>query len=75
MVFINVLVLLQSYILYRYNIEDFYVPLEGGMEIQGPLWSPVRLMVNLTMWAFLFLVPVFYWRIYKFRSTQVGIGN
>ena len=75
MVFTNVLDLLQPYILYRYNLEDFYAPLEVGMEMRGPLWTPVRLMVNLTMWAFLFLVPIFYWRIYKFRNTQVGIGN
>ena len=54
-------------------MENFYAPLPatGGTELRQDIWAPARLLVNTICWAFLFLVPILYWRIFKFRNTQV----
>ena len=62
---------------FRYNLEDFYSspPSTSGMELRLPIWAPARVLVNLTTWAFIFLVPILYWRIFKFRNTQVNVAG
>ena len=45
------------------------------MELRLPIWAPARVLVNLTTWAFIFLVPILYWRIFKFRNTQDNIAG
>ena len=60
----------------RYNVADFYPPPPtSGMELRQPIWAPARVLINLTVWAFIFLVPILYWRIFKFRNTQVATAG
>ena len=65
-----------GFVYFRYNLEDFYPPPPTiGMELRQPIWAPARVLVNLTVWAFIFLVPILYWRIFKFRNTQVATAG
>ena len=64
-----------SVLLIRHNLDGFYLPgpsITSGMDLRRPIWDPARLLINLTNWAFLFLVPVLYWRIFVFRNTPVS---
>ena len=55
----------------RFNLEDFFSPVgPRGVELSGPIWSPARLFINLANWAFVFVVPILYGAIYKFRKTH-----
>ena len=55
----------------RFNLENFFVDLgPRGVEFSGPIWMPARLFINLTNWAFAFLVPFLYGAIYKFRKAH-----
>ena len=64
----------------RFNLADFFAPLgPRGVEFSGPIWSPARLFINLANWSFVFVVPVLYAKIYKFRKahavTTIGVDN
>ena len=55
----------------RFNVENFFADLgPRGVEFSGPIWMPARLFINLTNWAFAFLVPFLYGAIYKFRKAN-----
>ena len=55
----------------RFNLVDFFAPLgPRGVEFSGPIWSPARLFINLANWSFVFVVPVLYVAIYKFRKAN-----
>ena len=55
----------------RFNLENFFADLgPRGVEFSGPIWMPARLFINLTNWAFAFLVPFLYGAIYKFRKAN-----
>ena len=61
----------------RFNLTDFFAPLgPRGVEFSGPIWSPARLFINLANWSFVFVVPILYAAIYKFRKahTVANIG-
>ena len=63
-------------IFFRYNVADFYPRRPtSGMEFRQPIWAPARVLINLNFWAFIFLVPILYWRIFKFRNTQVAVAG
>ena len=52
--------------LYRYNINDFFEDVgPTGLMIKGPIWRPVRLIGNLIFFAFVVLVPLLYWLIFR----------
>ena len=71
-----VIMSLIGFIFLRYNLADFYPPPPtSGMEFRQPIWAPARILINLNFWAFIFLVPILYWRIFKFRNTQVGVAG
>ena len=65
----------------RYNLTNFFGPLgPRGIEFLGPLWSPARLFINVTVWSFVFVVPLLYWAIFRFRraaadNINIGIGR
>ena len=51
----------------RYNLVNFYVGVRaGGLNIKGPIWRPVRLIMNLIVFAFAVLVPLLYGIIFRF---------
>ena len=55
----------------RFNVDNFYAPLSPrGIEFTGPPWSPARIFINLANWSFVFVVPLLYLAIYKFRKAQ-----
>ena len=55
----------------RFNLADFFAPRRPrGVEFSGPLWSPARLFINLANWSFVFVVPILYAAIYKFRKAH-----
>ena len=69
---------LRKVIIIRYNLTNFFGPLgPRGIEFLGPLWSPARLFINLTVWSFVFVVPLLYWAIFRFRraaADNINIG-
>ena len=51
---------------YSYNINNFYESVgPRGVNIKGPIWRPVRLIMNLILTLFLLVVPVFYGIIFR----------
>ena len=59
-------------------MEDFYSAPDLGMELRGSLTSPKRLFFNVSVWAFVVLVPLLYARIFWFRKThdaRIGGGT
>ena len=51
---------------YRYNLDNFYEGVgASGMNIKGPIWRPIRLIMNLIFMAFLLIVPLFYGLIFR----------
>ena len=61
--------------LYRYNLEDFNTAETVGIGVKGPIWMPVRLIINVQICAFLFLVPILYGVIFRFRMKHAKTGT
>ena len=62
----KILILLLHCKIYRYNLENFYEGLGAtGMNIKGPIWRPIRLIMNLIFMAFMLIVPIFYGLIFR----------
>ena len=55
---------------FRFNLENFYQPSSGGIGIKLDFMNPFRLCVNISFFSFAFVVPVFYYKIFKFRKAQ-----
>ena len=52
---------------------DFKLPFSppiGGAGIKLPFFNPFRLSVNMVGFTFIFVVPVLYYKIFKFRQKQ-----
>ena len=50
----------------RYNLDNFYAGIgPSGVNINGPIWRPVRLVMNLNYTAFVLIVPVLYGIIFR----------
>ena len=47
----------------------------GGSGVKGPIWMPVRLIINIQIWAFLFVVPLLYGVIFRFRMKHAKTGT
>ena len=54
----------------RYDTSDFFGSFHNGLELQGPLWDPIRICANLLSLNTFVVVPIFYCAIFKFRRTQ-----
>ena len=51
---------------FRYNLNNFYVDVgPSGLNIKGPIWGPIRLIMNLIFMAFLIIVPIFYGLLFR----------
>ena len=56
---------------HRYFLSNFYESVgPHGLELLGPLWNPGRLIVNTTLLAFMFVVPLLYGLIFCFRRAH-----
>ena len=53
-----------------FDMGNMFVPTVGGAGIRLGFFNPFRLSVNFVMYAFVFLVPCLYFRIFQFRQTQ-----
>ena len=50
----------------RYNVQNFNAGVvASGLNIKGPIWRPVRLVMNLILFAFVLIVPVLYGIIFR----------
>ena len=61
--------------IFHYDLDDFLkdngLPLwDYGRGIHLPLYHPFRLLSNILMFSFIFVVPVTYMAIYYFRKRQ-----
>ena len=54
----------------RYDTSDFFGSYHNGLELQGPLWDPIRICANLLSLNSFVVVPIFYCAIFKFRRAQ-----
>ena len=54
----------------RYDTSDFFGSYHNGLELQGPLWDPIRICANLLSLNTFVVVPIFYCAIFKFRRAQ-----
>ena len=53
-------------IFYRYNLSNFYASVgPSGLNIKGPIWHPIRLIMNLIFMAFVIIVPIFYGLLFR----------
>ena len=55
--------------------ERFYLEISGkqpgvGTEIRLEIFNPFRLAINIVGALFIFVVPILYYRIFKFRKKQ-----
>ena len=54
----------------KFDLENFGQPPLGGVEIKLNFFNPFRLSVNIAAFSFIFVVPIFYYKIFKFRRMQ-----
>ena len=59
------------------TLESFYINFEhpfatpvGGAAIKLSFFNPYRLTANLVSFAFIFVVPILYFKIFQFRKKQ-----
>ena len=66
---------------FRFNLSDFFAPAKfHGVEFQGPVWVPTRLLPNIVGSLFVIIVPCLYGAIFRFRkkhtiTTQGKLSN
>ena len=62
-----------------FDLKKPFQPFAGGYGIKLPFFNPFRLSVNAVGFAFIFVVPILYYKIFKFRKKQdtstKGVGN
>ena len=51
---------------FYYNTDDFFLPVIREVGIRQPLYHPFRLVTNLVIYIYTIVVPVGYYKIYKF---------
>ena len=52
------------------DLKHPFSPLIGGAAIKLPFFNPFRLSANMVSFAFVFVVPLLYYKIFKFRQKQ-----
>ena len=57
---------------FLFQIPHFFEDPSSGTEIKLPLLNPFRLSFNVIAFSFVFIVPMFYFLIYKFRKSQTN---
>ena len=55
---------------FKYNFENLLEKYVGGAEIHASFFHPWRLSFNVAHFTFIFVVPIMYYKIYKFRKLQ-----
>ena len=53
-----------------FDLSNPFIPLIGGDIIKLPMSNPFRLCIYVVGYAFLFVVPFCYYKIFKFRQKQ-----
>jgi hypothetical protein len=53
-----------------FSLQHPFLPIEGGSGIKLNFFNPFRLSVNTIGYAFMVVVPVLYFKIFKFRMKQ-----
>ena len=56
--------------LFVFDLRNPFLPLIGGDILKLPVSHPFRLSIYLVAYAFLFVVPFCYYKIFKFRQKQ-----
>ena len=56
--------------LFYFDLKHIFSPTLGGAGIKLPFFNPFRLSVNMVGFTFIFVVPVLYYKIFKFRQKQ-----
>ena len=52
------------------NLHHPFSPLIGGTAIKLPFLNPFRMIANMVGYTFIFVVPLLYFKIFKFRQKQ-----
>ena len=55
---------------FLYEVSDFFENSSSGISIKLPFLHPFRLCFNFIAFSFVFIVPFFYFLIYKFRNSH-----
>ena len=55
---------------FKFDMENFAQQPVGGNGIRLSFFHPFRLIVNTAAFAFIFVVPILYHKIFKFRKMQ-----
>ena len=55
---------------FLFDLENPFLPFDGGVAIKLGFFNPFRLSTNIVAFAFIFVVPVFYFKIFLFRKKQ-----
>ena len=56
--------------MFRFDLDNFFEQSMGGMGIQLTFFHPFRLSVNMSIFSFIFVAPILYNMIFKFRKKQ-----
>ena len=56
--------------MFRFDLENFFQQSMGRMGIKLTFFHPFRLSVNMIIFSFIFVVPILYNWIFKFRKKQ-----
>ena len=57
---------------FSFEISDFFENSSFGTSLKLPFLNPFRLTFNVIAFSFVFVVPFFYFLIYKFRKSQTS---
>ena len=55
---------------FLFDTSDFFANFQFGSSFKLPFLNPFRLSFNIIAFSFVFVVPSFYFLIYKFRDSQ-----
>ena len=56
--------------MFYFDLKLPFSPPIGGAGIKLPFFNPFRLSVNMVGYTFIFVVPLLYYKIFKFRKKQ-----
>jgi hypothetical protein len=56
--------------MFYFDLKQPFSPPIGGTAIKLPFFNPFRISVNTVYYTFIFVVPLLYYKIFKFRQKQ-----
>ena len=56
--------------MFHLDLKHPFSPPIGGAAIKLPFFNPFRLSANMVGYTFIFVVPLLYYKIFKFRKKQ-----